>query len=142
METAFISMVLKSVLFWGRSHCMLYSVSLKNTVFQRKRNNRIPPWGPWNEEDESLCFCFCVVVCVLIVADMRKLDQMVVLNPLAKWHAHMKTKKARTLTVCARKKCKNRTINSLVSYYPIKYLYKVSPYVETWHMLQLVFRQV
>lgn len=54
----------------------------------------------------------------------------------------MKTKKARTLTVCARKKCKNRTINSLVSYYPTKYLYKVSPYEETWHMLQLVFRQV
>lgn len=112
-----------------------------NTVFQRKRNNRLLPRGPWNEGDESLCFSSCVVVCVLIEADMRKLDQMVVLNPLTKWHALVKKKKTqpRTLTVCSRKKCTTRTLNSFVSYYPTKYLFKVWPYVETWHMLQLVF---
>lgn len=111
-----------------------------NTVFQKKRNNRIPPWGLWNAGDESLCISFCVVVCVLIEVDRRKLDQMVVLNALAKWHAHAKTKKARTSTVCARKKCTTRTINSLVSCYSTKYFFKVSSYVETWHVLQFVFR--
>lgn len=111
-----------------------------NTAFQRKRNSRFPPWGLWNKGDESTCISVRVAVCVLIEVDTRKLDQMAVLNPLAKWHAHMKTKKAWTLTVCSRKKCTTRTINSLVSYYPTKYLFKVSPYVDTWHMLQLVFR--
>lgn len=112
-----------------------------NTVFQRKRNNRLPPWGPWNEGDESLCFSSSVVVCMLIEGDMRKLDQMVVLNPLAKWHALVKKKKNKTeLQQFAQgKKRTTRTHSSFVSYYPTKYLFKVSPYVETWHMLQLVF---
>lgn len=36
------------------------------------------------------------MVCVLIEGDMRKLDQMVVLNPLAKRHALVKKKKNKT----------------------------------------------
>lgn len=72
----------------------------------------------------------------MIGTDIRKLDQMVVLNPLANLHSLVKNDI--TFNSLGEKiKYVARTFNSFVSYSPSQDFAKVSPYVLPWLALQI-----